>query len=374
MNQNEENQKPPESKRKTPRQYPKHSLETALIIAEAIQDKNAGKPMKKIFVAEAIGRKPMSSEFKDLLSSSYKYGLTLGTEKSENIELTPLGHSITKPKSEGERSNGLIKAVENIELFNKIFDHYKNSKYPTGPFFKNILEREYEVPREWVDNCTEILNDNGRYSGIIRDVSGSLYVILDKVPSSIESGSPNVSTITEPEENSKKTELPKEDTTKEKEEAAVPQKKAEQTNKGIFIAHGKNKIPTDQLKSILDQFKIPYKIAIEEPHKGRPISQKVGEIMKNCSSAIFIFTADEEYQKSDGTTVYRPSDNIVYELGAASILYDNRIVIFKEDNVEFASNFKDFGYISFEKDRVSAKATELLSELIGFGLLKVVTS
>ena len=43
----------------------------------------------------------------------------------------------------------------------------------------------------------------------------------------------------------------------------------------IFIAHGKNKTPLEQLKQILEQFKIPYRIATEEPNLGRPIGSKV---------------------------------------------------------------------------------------------------
>jgi hypothetical protein len=45
--------------------------------------------------------------------------------------------------------------------------------------------------------------------------------------------------------------------------------------------------------------------------------------------------------------VCRRSENAIFELGAASVLYDNRIVIFKEDRVSFPSDFSDLGYIEF---------------------------
>lgn len=142
---------------------------------------------------------------------------------------------------------------------------------------------------------------------------------------------------------------------------------------GIFIAHGKNKKPLEQLKKILNEFKIPYKIAIEEPNLGRPISSKVREVMKSCNCAILIFTADEELKDKVGNIIWRPSENVVYELGASGYLYDNRIVIMKEDKVNFPTNFQDIGYISFEKDQLKAKAMEILKELIGFGIVKVST-
>lgn len=142
---------------------------------------------------------------------------------------------------------------------------------------------------------------------------------------------------------------------------------------GIFIAHGKNKKPMEQLKQILEQFKIPYKVAVSEPNLGRPIGTKVRDVMESCNCAILIFTADEEFKDKDGNTIWRPSENVVFELGAAGYLYDRRIVIMKEEGVSFPSNFKDIGYISFEKDALHAKAMDILKELIGFQIVKVST-
>jgi predicted nucleotide-binding protein len=143
--------------------------------------------------------------------------------------------------------------------------------------------------------------------------------------------------------------------------------------RGIFIAHGKNKKPLEQLKKILEQFKIPYKVAIDEPNLGRPISGKIRDTMESCNCAILLFTADEEFMDKNGATIWRPSENVVYELGAAGYLYDNRIVIMKEQGVTFPSNFRDLGYISFEEDQIEAKAMDVLKELIGFGMVKVST-
>ena len=95
--------------------------------------------------------------------------------------------------------------------------------------------------------------------------------------------------------------------------------------------------------------------------------------MEACNCAILIFTADEEFRDKDGNVIWRPSENVAYELGAAGYLYDNRMVIMKEEDVTFPSNFQDIGYISFEKDQLEAKAMDILKELIGFGIVKVST-
>jgi predicted nucleotide-binding protein len=93
--------------------------------------------------------------------------------------------------------------------------------------------------------------------------------------------------------------------------------------------------------------------------------------MLQCGSAILIFTCDEKFFDEEGNEIWRPSENVVHELGAASLLYEDRIVIFKEKGLHFPTNFQSIGYIEFEVDSIDAKTADLLKELIGFGLVKV---
>jgi hypothetical protein len=64
----------------------------------------------------------------------------------------------------------------------------------------------------------------------------------------------------------------------------------------IFVGHGKNKKPRDQLTKILGQYGIPFKVAEDEPNRGRPIPIKVKETMEECGAAILIFSADKEHR------------------------------------------------------------------------------
>lgn len=77
------------------------------------------------------------------------------------------------------------------------------------------------------------------------------------------------------------------------------------------------------------------------------------------------------FRDKDGNTIWKPADNGIYELGAASVLYGKRIIIFKEKGVHFPSDFRDIGYIEFDKDSLTARTHELFGELIAFGLIKV---
>ena len=341
------------------RPFPKHTLQEAIEVAKAIQEGNAGKLWKSIFLAKALDISPTSTNFRDYTSSAYKYGLVTGTWNAPNIGLTPLGFSITKPTDPKKHVQDLQKAATNVDIFSNIYEHYKDARIPSiaDSFFKNVIELEFKVPKEHVEECIRILFENGKYANIIQEVKGSFFVVFSEEP---------VSEIPIPEE------APIEEEPEEEEEPVSPQPSEKKPiSNQIFVAHGKNTVPLEQLKKILTEFKVPFKVAIDEPNVGRPISQKVANIMDECTSAIIIFTADEEYSDAEGKKYYRPSDNVVYELGAISIKYGNKIVILKEAGVTLASDFSDLGYISFEKDSIEKKTMDIIKELVGFGLLKV---
>jgi len=352
-----------DERKRAVRPFPRHTLQDALSVAEAIQNKNNGNPMKTVFLAQSLDMSPTSNNFRDITSSAFKYGLTQGTWNVDKIALTPLGNTLTKPTDSKKEVKDRQEAVMKIELYKSIYEHYRNGKYPSSEdsYFKNMLEDIFKVPRQYIDECTNILEKNGRFASILTETKGGLFVVFSEEP--IPEPTPIPTEIGEGEKPT---------------EPQIPQipkpAPAPSVFNQMFIVHGKDVTPLEQLKKILLEFKIPFKVAVDEPHVGRPISQKVSELMKSCTSAIVIFTADEEYADTKGNKFYRPSDNAVYELGAASILYGDKIVILKEEGVSLASDFSDLGHITFKKDELDAKSMQLIKELIGFGLLKFTTA
>lgn len=362
----ESSQQEPKRKEYAPRRpFPVHTLEQALEVANAIQNKNAGKPWKPFFVADALKIKATSTNFRDITSSAFKYGLTVGTWKASYISLAPLGQSITKPIDSKQEIKAKQNAVLEIEVFKSIYEHYRDARFPSADtYFKNMLESEFKVPRQLVDDCIRLLIENGKFTHILQESQGDLFVVFS------EEAPPSPSIPEVPAGGGEKSLTDSGVSLPQLPSAPTPAPIVNQ----IFVVHGKNKVPLEQLKKILTEFKIPFKVAIDEPHIGRPIPQKVIDLMKTCTSAIVIFTADEEYIDADGKKIFRPSDNAVYELGAASIQYGNKIVILKEDCVSLASDFGDLGYIMFEKDKLDAKTIDLFKEFMGSGLLKVTTA
>jgi hypothetical protein len=351
------------------RPFPVHSLEEALQIVHTIGEMNAAKPMDRLLLADAMGIKQASSEYRALLSSSIKYGLTEGNEKSEFINPTPLGLRIIKPLSAEERAEAIRVAVLTPELFERIYRHYNRSKLPKGSFFLNTLERQFGVPAQWCEELSAMIHTNARFAGLVQSISGDDHIMLTaplQPPAVVAEGE----TAEEHEEESAPDESV-EGSSNGQVGVAIPPTEQASKPKQIFLAHGKNREPLEQLKKILDKFKIPYRVAIDEAHAGRPISFKVASLMESCSAAIFIFTKDEEFHNAGGESVWRPSENVVYELGAAAMLYGSKIIIFKEEGIKFASDFQDLGYITFRPGEISSKALDLLSELIALDFIRV---
>ncbi len=354
-------------------EFPKDNFELALKVAQALENKNGGNPLPPQEVAIALGRSPGSSAFRILLSSSIKYGLTTGSYNMSRITLTTLGKDIVEPKDEESGKMAIAKSIMKPELFTKVFDYYKGKKVPDSNFFENTLFRDFAIPKKQTKTFVEIFMSNIEYLGLIKQTTtGPWFASEISVNLKIR------------EQKSKETEEKKNDQQQVKidgneEETTdsnpkrndIPSSPKYKRPSAIFLGHGQNQKPLDQLIKILDEYGIPHKEAVDEANAGKPIPTKVADTMRECGAAILIFTADEKFQDQDGKEILRPSENVVHELGAASVLYDNRIIIFKENGVSLASNFSGIGYIPFEKDKLNDKHGELFRELVNFKLINI---
>jgi len=345
--------------------FPRDSLEEALKIPQAIWEYNAGNPFSLLGLSGKLNCSVTSSSFAELLRSSQRYGLTEGSwnsDSSKTVSLSSLGRTIIAPTSSDNVNANKRKALENTRVFRKIFDSLNGKILPPEDVLKNTLIVDCHLSKTDAEYAYKSIMENIQELNLIQeDGKGKKYLFMDKL------GTTQV-TIQEQAVDEKTTEQ----TEKEIPSQTTPEKIGEkQIPKQIFVAHGKNTKPLEQLEKILNRFKVNYKVAVEEPNSGRPVSTKVAELMKNSTSGIFIFTADEKTTDAEGNEIWRPSDNVVYELGAASVLYGNKIVIFKESDVKFASDFSDLGYISFEKDKLDAKAADLMIELINLGFMQL---
>jgi hypothetical protein len=147
----------------TPWTFPKVSLEDAIQIPKAIEEKSAGNPTPASVVAEAVGFKPNDWRFKDLLRAANQYGLVTGSGETAIVHLTPLGQDIVAPSEPQQRSAALLKAFSTVELFDGVQKFYGDKRIPEDEFFLNTLTREFAVPRDRAEVFSRIFLDNVKY-------------------------------------------------------------------------------------------------------------------------------------------------------------------------------------------------------------------
>ena len=132
----------------------------------------------------------------------------------------------------------------------------------------------------------------------------------------------------------------------------------------IFIWHRDRDEPLEQLKGILDEWKIPYLTAEAEPNTGSPISEDVAQAMRACTAAIFLLTNVRS----------EPSEDFAYELGAASVLYGRKIVILQDAEVSPSPRFSDIGEIVFQEDNILDVEISLLKAMLAFDAVRLVST
>ena len=356
------------SRAKVPQtEFPNNTLESSIRVPQALWDNFAGKGGAPHNVAMALDLSPTSGRWRDLCGSSIAYGLTEGGYAAAEITLTDLGRRIVAPEEDNDDIVAKMQAILNPRIMRTFYEKYDRAKFPKDSIAKNVLIG-MGLPKDRADKAFKILIENGEFTRVVRETKTGLFVALDDTPSP-KPGLTKVDKI-EVERNADGTNSEPVEQGHQKTQQQTEQRPNGSTRQ-IFIAHGKNRRPLEALKKILDKFKVPYKIAVEEPNAGRPISQKVADLMKSCSAGIFVFTKDEKFTRDNDEVVWRPSENVVYELGAGSILWGKKIIILRESGVNFPSDFNDLGYITFEDGGLDSRGLEILGELVAFEFVKV---
>lgn len=354
---------------------PAITLDKALRVPRAIVENYASHPTRPLDVASALQVQPSSGGFRMECGAAIGYGLTEGGPNAPEVSLTPLAKSILTPTEVGDDQRALREAALKPTVASQFYTKYDGSPLPPRNIAQNVLAG-FAVPTDRTSDVYDLLIENARQVGFLKTIKDKEYIDTGTplVGTSVMAVGPTSTVLSGPEHDSL-TDDSDYDGSGEQEASypTPPDPTPTQTQKknAIFVGHGGNKTPMEQLVKILNEYGIPHKEAMEEPSRARPIPVKVAETMRECGAAILVFTADVEYFDKEGNSIWRPSENVSHELGAASVLYGERIVVFKEQGVDLPSNFSSVGYISFEKDKLSDKGIELFRELVGMKILNI---
>lgn len=352
---------------------PAISLDKALRIPRAIVDNYASHPTRPLDVASALQVQPSSGGFRLECGAAIGYGLTEGGPNAPEISLTPLSKRVLTPEEVDDDKRALREAALKPTVANQFYSKYDGSPLPPRNIAQNVLAT-FAVPTDRTSDVYDLLIENARHVGFLKTIKDKEYIDIgsplnEGVPASgASTPSPKDDTYTDggdAVDDFTPPEVPV-----QQPPAPPSPEKRKRPNK-LFVGHGRNKKPLEQLTKILRELRIPYLVAEDEANAGRPISQKVRDTMDQCGAAILIFSADVEHFDGDRKSIWHSSENVSHELGASAVMYDDRVILFKERDVNLASNFSGIGYIPFEKDRLDAEMGALLRELVALKFLKL---
>jgi predicted nucleotide-binding protein len=337
----------PKDAKRVIRNFPLHTLQEAMDVPQKIQDEMGGKPFRRLLLAEALGLKPGSSNYRDILSSANKYGLIVGNEKSIEISLTEIGSAATHSLDANKRSNAIRLAAQAPEVFKRFYANFADRKLPSTEMFRRILAADYGIPEQFADACANMIVDNGRFASIVRDVGGSPHVLLDIEPSQ-NGGTEVMAAILEQE-------APEESTAVVEER--VPPPVQESTNNRVFITHGKNTDIVNQLKELLTFGSFVPVVAAENETVSKPVPDKVMDDMRSCYAAIIHVGKEIKMLDQEGKEHVFLNQNVLIEIGAAMALYTRRFILLVERGATLPSNLQGLYEVRYEGDKLDYEAT-----------------
>jgi hypothetical protein len=117
--------------------FPKNTLEDSIKIARAVEEQNAGNPMRPDMLAKAVGYNSTSDwRFLDLLRSANQYGLVTGSGKISPVSLTEIGQDVVAPSSPSARPKALQRAFRNVEDFKRVEEFYRGKNFRRMSFLR----------------------------------------------------------------------------------------------------------------------------------------------------------------------------------------------------------------------------------------------
>ena len=331
---------------------PSRSLREALRVPQALADNYAGGATAPHDVAMALGLSPTSTGWRDLAAASLGYGLTKGSWNADRISLDSLGQRVTAPTAEGDDVKARAEAALRPKVLRDFFTKYNKAKFPPDNIAKNVLQQEMSVPADRVEPALRIVKDNGQFVGFIRDTKTGPFVAVDDPqprPVRIDAEAEQQAAEDEKDEEQEVAPAPV--------PPAPPKLVVLSGEFKVFISHGKNMALVDQVKDVLTLYDIDYEIAVEEETAAIPVPTKVMATMRRCQAGIVVVTADEQNKNGDG---YSINTNVLIEIGAAFVLYDQGVILVWDRRLKVPSNLQGLYRIDFEGDELSfATGTKL---------------
>jgi hypothetical protein len=141
-------------------------LTEAFTVAKNVYEQGGGSATSDM-MSKIVGNSSSSSSFVKKMAALRTYGLLVEGEGA--YRLTEQGFAIAAPTSERSEAEAKKVALLSIPTFNRIFERHKGKLLPADEFLKNIIEQEFDIPRELSDAWVSAFKSAARSAGILYD-------------------------------------------------------------------------------------------------------------------------------------------------------------------------------------------------------------
>jgi predicted nucleotide-binding protein len=221
------------------------------------------------------------------------------------------------------------------------------------------------LPADRLQSGLEIVMENGRYAGIIRQTPTGPFINLDSPGVPAPTATP---ALPEPDANEEAGAANKAAlkisshseadprTTQEVTSVPTPPHFDPKTNR-VFISHGKQRAVAAQVKELLAFGNFEPVVSIERESTAIPVPEKVFEDMRSCGAGVIHVSNEGKYLDAEGAEHNKVNDNVLIEIGAVMALYGKKVVLLVEKGVTLPSNLQGLYRCEFEGDRLDYDAT-----------------
>lgn len=156
--------------------FPRHDVEHALRIPEALYKQNGGQPATPKEAVIFAGGTSLNGNWQLELSSSKKYGFL---EPSGNqVVITERARRAIAPQSDQDRLAALREAILAAPEVSDVYNFYRGESLPDQQFLVNALVDRFGVPADKVPDFLQVFTDSLNAAQLI-DESGERPRLLD---------------------------------------------------------------------------------------------------------------------------------------------------------------------------------------------------
>lgn len=345
-------------------EIPAYSLEQALRVPRAIADNYNLKPTSSLNVAAAMNFGPTTGPFRMITGAAVAYGLTNGGGQSPQIELTPLAVRILRPKKEGDDQVAMREAFVKPRVINQFLRQYDNGAIPRRDIAINVLTQDMAVPEKRAEAVLDMILEGARSLKLIKKIKDKEYVSLEVAgvsPSEEETYDPDEATELDADVKDEKTFTTEVNTTTAHRNV---QEAVEETNKRVFITHGKNKDLIEPIKKLISYGKYLPVVAVERTSVSKPMPDKVMGMMRSCGAAIIHVDVEQTITDRSGNDHLILNPNVLIEIGAAQALYGRRFVLLVREGVKLPSNLQGLSEVRYSGEKMDSDVTLALLDAL----------